>query len=288
MLLVLLAYAAAPGFTADGIFFSQHDGKPDRYYPFPVIEPLDTEPARDGSGLVFINTSVYEVNRDNLFKIRVEFSVDGPEGPWHKCWLVDDEVIVRQKKAADINNRKQYQIGSKRPLYVALAGTILYVVWDTRNAGNGLDISALSADDVYVRMKFRFKGKYERITRNLVGFSIDNKEPEPPDSLEFREITWDNNLVLDLGRHGFDRNFREYVVYYSDKRNVSGKDMPHGPEQDINLGRLDFNGAGTTAIAGLEPNKRYYMNIWIYDEFGNSARGKEISVFMREYRDTLE
>jgi len=103
----------------------------------------------------------------------------------------------------------------------------------------------------------------------------DGHAPTAPGSLTFN-AHGNDFIVINFGATSTESNFSEYKIFY--KIGLSG--VTEGDEEwnsgdDAALGNINFLGAATTTITGLNPDEDYVFNIWAYDQAGNKSSAIE-------------
>src|SRR3989339_45020 len=115
---------------------------------------------------------------------------------------------------------------------------------------------------------------WQQFDADIPNFEVDTEAPQIPGDMTAVSQTA-NSITLDFGDQTVDNNFREYRIYYqiSDggATEVSEADMLFGSSTDSNLKYINYNGAATTTVFGLQNGTEYEFNIWAYDIFGRKA-----------------
>ncbi len=106
-------------------------------------------------------------------------------------------------------------------------------------------------------------------------FRIDTTNPSAPGSLTLATTT-PTTIQLNLGSASTDSNFAYYKVFY--KKGLAGVSVSDSEHTDANFSYINYNGATTTTITGLEAYTQYVINIWAFDYAGNSTPASEIQV----------
>src|SRR3989339_287080 len=105
-------------------------------------------------------------------------------------------------------------------------------------------------------------------------FRVDNTLPTAPGNLTLATTT-PTSVTLYFGTSTTEVNFAGYKIFY--KKGIAGVDIGDTEQIDANLSYIDYNGATTTTIFGLEPSTQYVFNIWAYDAV-NKTGAIEIQV----------
>jgi len=106
-------------------------------------------------------------------------------------------------------------------------------------------------------------------------FKIDSIAPTSPGNLSLATST-PTTLILNFGSESVDSNFSYYRIFY--KKGILGVTESDIMHSDSNLNYIDYNGAATTTISGLESGTQYVINIWAYDEVGNKNNAAEVVI----------
>jgi len=110
---------------------------------------------------------------------------------------------------------------------------------------------------------------------SIPNFKIDTTAPNAPGDLSLATTT-PTSIELNFGSEASDNNFSHYKIFY--KKGILGVSPADTEHSDSNLSYIDYNGAATTTITGLEAYTQYVINIYAYDGAGNYTSATELSV----------
>ncbi|MBU4217261.1 fibronectin type III domain-containing protein, partial [Candidatus Parcubacteria bacterium] len=100
---------------------------------------------------------------------------------------------------------------------------------------------------------------------------VDAHTPTNPGNLSFVRNA-NNSVTLLFGSSTTESNFKEYKIYYKvGTSGVTEGDSAWTALNDANLNNINYAGATTTTITGLNLATTYVFNIWAYDLAGNKA-----------------
>lgn len=136
-------------------------------------------------------------------------------------------------------------------------------------AGSGYKWQVLACDDDGI-----CANNWAKFNVSIPNFKVDTIAPTAPGSL-YLNAKAANRVTLNFGGASSDTNFSHYKIFYSSSSPVTEASME---KTDSNLDYIDYNGASTVTINGLQPDTAYYFNIWAYDQIGNRTSSSPLSV----------
>ncbi|RLJ09436.1 MAG: hypothetical protein DRP15_03785, partial [Candidatus Aenigmatarchaeota archaeon] len=221
----------------------------------------------DGSGRVDISIEVYDTNGDEA-RAKIEFATGTAcdfTSPGDPTLDENSANISADYGQPGIDNSLNYQIGTPTAMIITSSGSNT-VNFDWLSAAD-----LPSANGTYCLRLTVNDGIDDQISVATTTVTVDNVSPTAPGSLTVVSVSG-LSITLGFGAAGADTNFSEYKIFYkAASSSVSESDNEWNKNNDSNLGYLNYNGATTTTITGLEQNTTYVFNIWIYDAYGHKA-----------------
>lgn len=227
----------------------------------------------DGSGAIDIAIVADDPDNDNTLRAKVEYESgsDCTFGSPSDPTLDETDVNISATYGdPDIDNDSEYQVGTTTNWIMTSPGEN-YVFFDWLSKEDIADQNQVFCIRLTVN-----DGLYDQNPPlDTYIITIDNLDPQTPGDLTEYSKGYDN-VVLDLGAVSSDNNFDRYRIYYKvGTSTVTELDIEH---TDANLLTVNYNGATSTQITGLESNTYYAFNIWAYDNYGNRASATQINI----------
>jgi len=234
----------------------------------------------DASGIVDISIEVDDIDNDNTIKAQVEYEAGSScdfTSTSSPTLLETTSSISADFGNPVIENDNDYQIGTSTGWILTSSGSnTINFDWDTKTdlpSANGFYCLKLTTND----------GFNEQIAYATSTIYIDNIAPSSPGNLSINQA-FTNSVSLNLGSQSSDINFDEYKIYYKiGDSGVSESDNVFDQNNDSNLAYIDYNGASTVTVNGLDSGATYTFKIWAYDEMGNSASSAGEITVMTNY-----
>ncbi len=132
----------------------------------------------------------------------------------------------------------------------------------------GVDLPNTEDSTVYARLRVQDPLNQSNQWTESV-FAVDTKAPGSPSPLQ-DTVRTTNTIDLSWTASS-DGNWLQYEIIYTTASPVQRPCAACGLETVLGASTV------SSAIAGLQPNTTYYMNIWAVDSFGNTASATEIS-----------
>ena len=108
---------------------------------------------------------------------------------------------------------------------------------------------------------------------------VDNTPPTAPGALTLNSAGF-YSATLNLGSQSSDSYFSDYVIYYKiGSSGVDDTDASFTSATIPALGSVNYGGNSTVTLPNLVPNTQYNVNIWAYDESGNSKAASSTLTF---------
>ena len=240
--------------------------------PTSTLEAIKQRPGQ--SGIVDITIAAWDVDLDDLHA-KLEYGAGTTCDSFIGNATLDETDANATSTYDDvtIDNNLTYQIGSTTADMISTdQGTnFVYFDWLSQqdvNNQEGYYCLRLTADDL----------DNTQITPATTTVLIDNKAPTAPGSLSESGTTTKSSITLAYGTASIDVHFKEYRIYYATSTPVKEDDFLHGSTTDENLSEVDFNGAATTTINGLEEDTTYYFSIWAIDSYGYKSSSSPVSI----------
>lgn len=231
--------------------------------------PTNIQQSTNGTGLVTFETSV--TNKDlKLTRMRVEYSTDNGK-KWSKAALTSAKASVG---SVDVNNKKQYQIGSNNDIDTETSAAVtLTVTWDTKSVNNLGGAIIGDVDTVKLRVLPR-DGVTTGPYATSASFRVDNRAPL---GLSNFHMVGASGTQLQLAwSPPTDSSLFSSRIYYGTDATAVGNQISDTWDASDDKGLEDVGATGTT-ISGLTPETRYSFKVVVKDAFGNEASSSRIA-----------
>jgi len=218
----------------------------------------------DGSGAVDFVIRADDPDNDNNLRAKIMYNSGSAcsFGAGSDPTLdMTDENTTATYGDPKVDNNMEYQVGSSTGwIWTSPGENFVLFDWLSKNeapAANGTYCVGMVVSD----------GVFVTATSTQL-FILDNVNPTSPGALTMNKKSA-TSVTVNFGAASSDSNFRDYRIYYS---TTTPPTMASSSEFfESNMDFVNYNGAATTTITGLEPNTQYYFDIWAFDDAGNSA-----------------
>lgn len=223
----------------------------------------------DGSGAVDFVIRVDDPDNDNILRAKIMYnagSVCTFGASSDPTIDMTDENTTATYGDPKVDNNMEYQIGSSTGWIMTSPGeNFVLFDWLSKN-------EAVAANGTYCVGMVVSDGVFVTATSTQL-FILDNVNPISPGALTMNKKSA-TSVTVNFGSVSSDSNFRDYRIYYSTSTPPT---MASSSEFfEANMDFVNYNGAATTTITGLDPNTQYYFNIWAFDNAGNNASSSAV------------
>lgn len=258
-------YIHLAGNNATNVYYSTDD--PGNIVPV-ATTPTSTSQATNGTGYVTFETTVSDSDSQDT-KLKVEYSDDGGS-----TWYDPDLVSVTPSSGSvSLSDVQTYQIGATDLIDSSGGSITLSIVWDTKSASNGNgSLDSTDQSDIQVRVTPNDMVENGAASASA-SFEVDDLDPTQPGNLVDSAIT-ESSIDVTFGAQSTDTNFSEYKIFYSQSTPVTTADNEFSKSTtpgDTDLDSVTYGGTVSTTLSGLVASTPYYVNIWAYDNFGNTS-----------------
>ncbi|RLC36420.1 hypothetical protein DRH27_05250, partial [Candidatus Falkowbacteria bacterium] len=218
----------------------------------------------DGSGAIDISILVDDPDNDDTLRAMIEYEAgedclfDSSSDPTIDPYDVSDS----HESPPDIDNNYPYQVGTTSGWIITSPG-FNFVSFDWLSK---IDVS--DADETYCIRLTVNDGLDDQDTPAVKKFIIDNAAPIAPGPLTLQAKNKES-ITVNFGSYSSDTWFDRYRIFYSTSTPVTASDYEYTGY--FGATSTSFYGIGSTTLSGLAPGTAYYINIWAYDAYGNSA-----------------
>ena len=237
----------------------------------------------DGGGVIDISVDVDDVDDDNQISMAVDYISGVCGGGAGSDPTFDTNNVTADVGTVLIDNAQTYQVGQSGGYIQASQGsnTVTFDwlgVTDLPTGDGTYCIRLLQQENDKVDITSYIPIPAAIYTSSTL--TIDNVDPTVPNPLTV-SATSTTSVTLDISNStSADTNFAEYRIFFASSTPLTTSKMSMASTTYSYYTSSIWGGETATDITGLTENTLYYANLWVYDDFGNTASStSEVSFY---------
>jgi len=234
----------------------------------------------NGTGGIDIAIAADDADNDNTLRAKLEYEAGSSCAFISPIKATIDSIDANTTATygdPKVDNNSAYQVGSSTGWILTAPGSnFVFFDWLSK-----ADLPGINA--TYCLRLTVNDGLFDQTTTSTKLILLDNLDPAIPGALTLVQKN-NSSMRLAFGAESSDTNFDRYRIFYATSSPVTQNSVEH---TDTNLNNVYYSNATSTFISGLLPDTQYYINIWAYDDYGNSTSTAQLAVKTNAFPNNL-